>query len=478
MTSEGETPTKKEVLFPQIGEVVDATDDEGKPTEIESYCVNCEQNGVTRLLLTRIPHWRDIIVMSFECEHCGFRNNEVQFAGVIAEKGCTYTCEISSPEDLDRQLVRSESASVKIHEIDLELPSSNTQRGSLTTIEGLISAIIDDLSSEQPARKYTDEETYKKIEVILERLKAFRENREKCTISVNDFAGNSYIENLCAPNPDPKLNIRYYNRTREMNIALGLNVDSCADDEEDTAKKDHLQNNVIKDLQANEKEEELRGDDKVSEVMIFPTNCSNCNTPSDTRMHMINIPHFKEVVIMSTACGYKSNEVKAGGPISPQGKRIKLKIVDIEDLSRDILKSETCNLIIPDIDLELTTGTLGGRFTTIEGLLRQISDELQQRVPFASGDSVKEERRKTFANFIEKLNKVISGEVLPVHLILDDPLANSYLQNLYAPEPDPNMLIEYYDRTWEQNEALGLNDMNVENYEANNDEDSVDKNPN
>lgn len=44
-------------------------------------------------------------------------------------------------------------------------------------------------------------------------------------------------------------------------------------------------------------------------------------------------------------------------------------------------------------------------------------------------------------------------------------MANSYLQNLYAPDPDPNMKIETFDRTWEQNEDLGLNDMKVEGYE-------------
>lgn len=50
-------------------------------------------------------------------------------------------------------------------------------------------------------------------------------------------------------------------------------------------------------------------------------------------------------------------------------------------------------------------------------------------------------------------------------LILDDPLGNSYLQNLYAPEPDPAMTIEEYERTFEQNESLGLNDMRLEGYE-------------
>lgn len=50
-------------------------------------------------------------------------------------------------------------------------------------------------------------------------------------------------------------------------------------------------------------------------------------------------------------------------------------------------------------------------------------------------------------------------------MILDDPLANSYLQSLYAPDPDPNMDIELYDRTHEQNDELGLNDMKLEGYE-------------
>ena len=58
-------------------------------------------------------------------------------------------------------------------------------------------------------------------------------------------------------------------------------------------------------------------------------------------MKIVNIPYFKEVVIMSTvcdSCGYKSNEVKAGGAIAPHGKRITLKVTDPEDLSRDVLK--------------------------------------------------------------------------------------------------------------------------------------------
>ncbi len=52
----------------------------------------------------------------------------------------------------------------------------------------------------------------------------------------------------------------------------------------------------------------------------------------------------------------------------------------------------------------------------------------------------------------------------PFTLILDDPVSNSYLQNLYAPDPDPNMVIEEYERTFEQKEELGFNDMVLVGY--------------
>jgi len=55
----------------------------------------------------------------------------------------------------------------------------------------------------------------------------------------------------------------------------------------------------------------------------------------------------------------------------------------------------------------------------------------------------------------------------PFTLILDDPVANSYLQNVYAPDPDPNMEIITYDRTEEQNDELGLNDMVLSGYDEN-----------
>ena len=64
-----------------------------QPTEVESLCVNCGKNGITTLLLAKIPHYREIILSSFICESCGFRNNDVQSGGVIQPLGVTYKVE-------------------------------------------------------------------------------------------------------------------------------------------------------------------------------------------------------------------------------------------------------------------------------------------------------------------------------------------------------------------------------------------------
>jgi zinc finger protein len=79
-----------------------------------------------------------------------------------------------------------------------------------------------------------------------------------------------------------------------------------------------------------------------------------------------------------------------------------------------------------------------------------------------------------FENFLRQL-KAIKNAERPFTLILDDPLANSYLQNLYAPDPDPNMTTEEYERTWQQNEDLGLNDMKVEGYENDSNTDIIEE---
>jgi len=399
----------------------------------------------------------------------------------IIEHGVVYTVDISTRTDLDRQLVKSATCTVTVPELELTIPA---QRGQLTTVEGILRTVMTDLEVYQPLRKLQDEPSYLKIQALINKIKDIvadddeedatnsAEVKEKpenlsipFTIMLDDPSGDSFLEFLGSMS-DPKWTFRQYNRTRQQNIDLGYSVAEDGEEAQNAGGVPAV--NVPEGFTEQEKFNENE------EVFVFPGTCSSCGAHLDTMMKKVSIPYFKDILIMSTncdKCGYRDNEVKSGSAISELGKRITLKVEDKEDLSRDILKSESCGLHIPEIDLVLQAGTLGGRFTTVEGILDQIYDELSNKL-LSIGDSTSDEDRKNHDKFIEELRAVKNAD-RPFTLILEDPLANSYLQNLYAPDPDPNMTIESFERTWEQNEDLGLNDIKVEGYEA--DEAATDK---
>ena len=152
-----------------------------------------------------------------------------------------------------------------------------------------------------------------------------------------------------------------------------------------------------------------------------------------------------------------------------KGRRITLKVEDAEDLSRDILKSESCELSSQELGLHVNPGSLGGRFTTVEGILTQIRSDLHSQIfetdnESNTGDSLASDTKSKWNKFFDDLGVATRGE-LKFTLVLEDPLASSYVQSLTAPDPDPQLFIEDYERTEEQEEELGLNDIKTEGYE-------------
>lgn len=431
--------------------------DDAETTEIESLCVNCHENGVTKLLLTKIPHYKEVILMSFECEHCGFKNNEIQSGDRIQDRGRTIELTVKNTVDLNRQVVVSDYATVRVPELDLEIPAQKKQ-GQITTVEGILDRCVAGLSQEQPLRRALDPSAADQIDAFIDRLRAVqRFEKGPFTLLVDDPSGNSHVENPMMPKADPAMKTSQYVRDRSQNHLLGI-----FDEELQQVREEEDED------QAAHENEDLAGAALENEVLTFGTNCPSCNAPCETNMKVTNIPFFKECIIMATscdACGERTNEVKSGSGIGEKGVRISLRLTDVADLSRDVLKSETCSFAIPELEFEVGAGTLGGKFTTLEGLLVAMKDQLFDHNPLLCGDSATAEAKERMAEFTAKLTDVIKGRRLgDIHLILDDPAGNSYLQNVYAPDDDPEMVVEHYERTFEHNEELGLNDMNVDNY--------------
>jgi zinc finger protein len=158
--------------------------------------------------------------------------------------------------------------------------------------------------------------------------------------------------------------------------------------------------------------------------------------------------------------------VKTGGEVPEQGRRITVSVDSKEDMSRDILKAESCAMSCPELNLSVEPGTLGGRFTTVEGILTQVRDDLKASIfdTGDGGDSMNSESKSKWTEFFAKVDSAINGQV-KFTIILEDPLASSYVQSFTAPEPDPQIKVEDYERTEAEKEELGLNDMKTENYE-------------
>ncbi len=322
--------------------------------EISSLCMDCHEEGTTRMLLTYIPYFREVIVVSFFCPHCGNRNNEIQSAGQIQPKGCLYTVHVTNTEDLNRQVVKSEFCTVNIPELQIEIPA---KKGQLTTIEGVVSDTLRDLELDQPLRKHMQPEAYEKIEEVCNKLRdilgedkpvegaeAVKEDESNASgmrslgpvgggsssmtseekanrkvpafsIRLDDPSGNSFVEFMGdvygKGMSDAKWSKRDYPRTKEQNELIGLSGTSAAAAAE--GEEDVHTTGFDKDAGETDFDNE--------EVYTFAGTCSSCNAPLDTRMKKVNIPYFKDILIMSTTAKTAATRTMKSNPALPSLNR-------------------------------------------------------------------------------------------------------------------------------------------------------------
>ena len=99
-------------------------------TQVESLCMKCMKNGITKLLPTKIPHFKQIVVTSFHCDECGFENRDIMPASDICERGVKYDLKVSTKEDLDREVIRSQFARLSVPVVDFSLEPGQSKVSS------------------------------------------------------------------------------------------------------------------------------------------------------------------------------------------------------------------------------------------------------------------------------------------------------------------------------------------------------------
>ena len=451
-------------------------------TEIESLCVNCHQQGVTRMMPTKIPYFKEIIVISFVCPHCGYKNTEVENSADLSDKGVKFTLKVNGFRDLSRQIIKSNFAVMQIPFCGFEIPTT-AQKGKLSTLEGYISLAKESFQGSMDCGYYKEmsQEFNDKIKHLIKQLEScLNGSAFPYEVILDDPSGNSFIENPYAPQTDPGIKLEYYDRTREQTEAMGYSVENQILENKDSQNKpklfvDPLYYDKVKDFTVYKSNSELSQKildftkavdqdadiEAIEGLYSIPVDCAKCNTPGRMNTCQCEIPYFKEIIIMCfkcAACGYKSTEVKGGGGIAPKGIKLTLIVDAVDDLNRDLFKSEFSSIAIPELGFQSAPGSVGSMFTTVEGLLDKVIANVEDN-PFIQGDSVEDKNK--FDMFIERL-KGLKSVKEKFTLIIDDPLSNSFIFSPGDPDNDRKLIKKEYERSQEQNDDLGISKMNVD----------------
>ena len=81
-------------------------------------CHACGAMGENRMCITDIPYFKEVIIMSFVCDACGFKTNEIKGGGAVHEKGKRIMLHItkdSCEEDIRRDMIKSDTASIFVY---------------------------------------------------------------------------------------------------------------------------------------------------------------------------------------------------------------------------------------------------------------------------------------------------------------------------------------------------------------------------
>jgi len=164
-------------------------------------------------MYTKIPMFKEIILSSFYCDHCGFKNTEVQFGGKLADTGVKYVFKVDSEASINRSIVKSEFATIRIPELDFEIPPQ-TQKGSINTIEGFIARSIEGISALQEERRRFDPVIAAKLDEFILKLADYQAGKVlPFTFELIDPSGNSFIQNIYAPKIDENLKFERFQRS-------------------------------------------------------------------------------------------------------------------------------------------------------------------------------------------------------------------------------------------------------------------------
>jgi zinc finger protein len=185
-------------------------------------CYACGKDGLAQMCVASIPFFKEIIIMAFSCEYCGYRNTDIKHGGGMSEHATKIVFRVESPKDLNRDIFKSDSCHFSLPDLDFEMAPGSLD-SMYTTVEGLLDKLHDSLKENNPFGLGDSSVNTKYLEFLqsIRELKEFKRGPFK--IVMDDALSNCFIYNPNAPEGDPQVEVTVYKRSWEQNEELGLN---------------------------------------------------------------------------------------------------------------------------------------------------------------------------------------------------------------------------------------------------------------
>ena len=148
--------------------------------------------------------------------------------------------------------------------------------------------------------------------------------------------------------------------------------------------------------------------------------CPMCQQEGKLAMmaHVDEIPYFGEhtqVTVLCHACGWRQTDFIPAEGRKPGGWNF--EIANEKDLNARVIRSSSCTVSIPELDLEVNPGgNATGYVTNMEGLLNRFIKIVE--MVMKDLDESEEENLSTLRNMLHRLeNAGLEGEGLLVELL-------------------------------------------------------------
>jgi len=69
-------------------------------------CPECNERCFTKMKVTEIPFFKEVIIMATDCDKCGAKSNEVKSGGGIEPKGRRIKLRVKSKDDFSRDVLK------------------------------------------------------------------------------------------------------------------------------------------------------------------------------------------------------------------------------------------------------------------------------------------------------------------------------------------------------------------------------------